>query len=56
VKTVIRTPDCREYRRKKGQVECERSVGEATLQTSQGESRSPEPERAAVVRKVKAQS
>jgi len=57
VKTLIRVGQpCRENRRTSGHVERERSLSEATAQTSQGESRSPSRERAAAVRKVKAQS
>jgi hypothetical protein len=42
VETMIRVvPSCREYRRKKGHVECERPVLKATAYPSQGESRSP---------------
>ena len=42
VKTMIRVlPRCREYRRKKGNVECERPARLATAHTTQGESRSP---------------
>jgi hypothetical protein len=42
VETMIRvTPDCRERRRKKGHVECERRVHLATADKTEGGSRTP---------------